>query len=165
MAVCLPFSIPRFSDSSDAPPADLTRFPVGIFKNQVRSAATLGSPPPHPIIPSHSISNQPSFSFFQIGHGDAAVSLQRAWFPDPQSLPFARHIKTHALVSLVQKGLQYHELESSLDKVCARDTTLWSRLLWCNFVLFPLAYLGGSINYADLIWISTGGKPYYFHTH
>ncbi|KAJ5391294.1 hypothetical protein N7509_006784 [Penicillium cosmopolitanum] len=50
------------------------------------------------------------------GHGDAAVSLQRAWFPDPQSLPFARHIKTHALVSLVQKGLQYHELESSLDK-------------------------------------------------
>ncbi|KAJ5082882.1 hypothetical protein N7532_011925 [Penicillium argentinense] len=50
------------------------------------------------------------------GHGDAAVSLQRAWYPDPQSLPFARHIKTHALVSLVQKGLQYHELESSLDK-------------------------------------------------
>ncbi|KAJ5976196.1 hypothetical protein N7481_009903 [Penicillium waksmanii] len=80
-----PFFIPRFSNSSDAPPADLTRFPVGIFKNQVR-------------------------------HGDAAVSLQRAWFPDPQSLPFARHIKTHALVSLVQKGLQYHELESSLDK-------------------------------------------------
>ncbi|KAJ5168006.1 uncharacterized protein N7482_003600 [Penicillium canariense] len=50
------------------------------------------------------------------GHGDAAVSLQRAWYPDPQTLPFARHIKTHALVSLVQKGLQYHELESSIDK-------------------------------------------------
>ncbi|KAJ5733944.1 hypothetical protein N7493_002730 [Penicillium malachiteum] len=50
------------------------------------------------------------------GHGEAAVSLQRAWYPDPQSLPFARHIKTHALVSLVQKGLQYHELESSIDK-------------------------------------------------
>ncbi|KAJ5679726.1 hypothetical protein N7462_007970 [Penicillium macrosclerotiorum] len=53
-----------------------------------------------------------------VRHGDAAVSLQRAWYPDPQSLPFARHIKTHALVSLVQKGLQYHELESSIDKVC-----------------------------------------------
>ncbi|KAF7713666.1 Uncharacterized protein PECH_001140 [Penicillium ucsense] len=50
------------------------------------------------------------------GHGDAAVSLQRAWYPNPQTLPFARHIKTHALVSLVQKGLQYHELESSIDK-------------------------------------------------
>ncbi|KAJ5259564.1 hypothetical protein N7478_012545 [Penicillium angulare] len=50
------------------------------------------------------------------GHGEAAVSLQRAWYPEPQSLPFARHIKTHALVSLVQKGLQYHELESSIDK-------------------------------------------------
>lgn len=53
-----------------------------------------------------------------LGHGDAAVSLQRAWFPDPQTLPFAPYIKTHALVSLVQKGLQYHEMESSLDKVC-----------------------------------------------
>ncbi|KAJ6029285.1 hypothetical protein N7460_003863 [Penicillium canescens] len=50
------------------------------------------------------------------GHGDAAVSLQRAWCPDPQTLPFAPYIKTHALVSLVQKGLQYHELQSSLDK-------------------------------------------------
>ncbi|KAJ5762175.1 uncharacterized protein N7511_005557 [Penicillium nucicola] len=50
------------------------------------------------------------------GHGDAAVSLQRAWYPDPQTLPFAPYIKTHALVSLVQKGLQYHELQSSLDK-------------------------------------------------
>ncbi|KAJ5606488.1 hypothetical protein N7510_009269 [Penicillium lagena] len=50
------------------------------------------------------------------GHGEAAVSLQRAWFPDPQSLPFAPYIKTHALVSLVQKGLQYRELESSIDK-------------------------------------------------
>lgn len=49
------------------------------------------------------------------------MSLQRAWYSDPQNLPFARHIKTHALVSLVQKGLQYHELESSIDKVGLRD--------------------------------------------
>lgn len=46
--------------------------------------------------------------------------LQRAWNHDPQSLPFAPHIKTHALVSLVQKGLYYHELEQSIDK--ARST-------------------------------------------
>lgn len=50
------------------------------------------------------------------GLGDAAVTLQRAWNRDPQSLPFAPYIKTHALVSLVQKGLQYYELEHSLDK-------------------------------------------------
>lgn len=50
------------------------------------------------------------------------MSLQKDWNPDPQSLPFARHIGTHALVSLVQKGLQLHELQSSFDKVCLRDT-------------------------------------------
>ncbi|TPR02568.1 Aminotransferase class I and II family protein [Aspergillus niger] len=50
------------------------------------------------------------------GHGEAALTLQRAWNQDPQSLPFAPYIKTHALVSLVQKGLQYHELEHSLDR-------------------------------------------------
>ncbi|EED17448.1 WD repeat protein [Talaromyces stipitatus ATCC 10500] len=42
--------------------------------------------------------------------------LQRAWLANPQTLPFASHIKTHALVSLVQKGLQYHEIEQSLDQ-------------------------------------------------
>lgn len=42
--------------------------------------------------------------------------LQRAWYPDPQALPFAPYIKTHALVTLVQKGLQYHEIEQSLDQ-------------------------------------------------
>jgi WD40 repeat protein len=42
--------------------------------------------------------------------------LQRAWNPNPQTLPFAPYIKTHALVSLVQKGLQYHEIEQSLDQ-------------------------------------------------
>jgi WD40 repeat protein len=44
--------------------------------------------------------------------------LQRAWNPNPQALPFAPYIKTHALVSLVQKGLQYHDIEQSLDKAC-----------------------------------------------
>ncbi|KAL2009755.1 hypothetical protein VTN00DRAFT_5562 [Thermoascus crustaceus] len=50
------------------------------------------------------------------GLGEAAVMLQRAWNPDPQALPFAPYIKTHALVTLVQKGLQYHEIEQSLDQ-------------------------------------------------
>lgn len=52
------------------------------------------------------------------GLGEAAVMLQRAWFHDPQTLPFAPFIQTHALVTLVQKGLQYYELERSLDQVC-----------------------------------------------
>ena len=42
--------------------------------------------------------------------------MQRDWLQDPQSLPFAQRIKTHALVSLVQKGLQYLQVEQSLDQ-------------------------------------------------
>ena len=52
-----------------------------------------------------------------VGHGEAAVKLQRDWIPDPQTLPFAQHIKTHALVVLVQKGLQYYEIEQSMIQV------------------------------------------------
>ncbi|KAI4193188.1 MAG: hypothetical protein LQ348_002935 [Seirophora lacunosa] len=50
------------------------------------------------------------------GHGEAAVKLQRDWIQDPQALPFAQHIKTHALVLLVQKGLQYYEIERSINQ-------------------------------------------------
>ncbi|KAI9848248.1 MAG: hypothetical protein M1838_000604 [Thelocarpon superellum] len=50
------------------------------------------------------------------GYGEAAVKLQRDWTEDPQGLPFGQYIKTHALVTLVQKGLQYHEVEQSLDQ-------------------------------------------------
>jgi hypothetical protein len=48
--------------------------------------------------------------------------LQRDWNLDPQSLPFASHVRAHALVSLVQKGLLYHELEQTVDQ--ARHTDL-----------------------------------------
>ena len=58
------------------------------------------------------------------GHGDAAVKLQRDWLSDPQTLPFAQHIKSHALVSLVQKGLQYYQIEQSLDQVCYNALSL-----------------------------------------
>ncbi|KAG2418114.1 hypothetical protein HFD88_001215 [Aspergillus terreus] len=70
----------------------------------------------HPDLTSHHV-NYLIWRYLQeSGHGEAAVTLQRAWNRDPQSLPFAPYIKTHALVSLVQKGLQYYELEQSLDK-------------------------------------------------
>jgi len=52
------------------------------------------------------------------GHGEAAVKLERNWNVDPRSLPFAQYIRTHALVLLVQKGLQYYEIEQSLNQVC-----------------------------------------------
>ena len=45
------------------------------------------------------------------------MKLQRDWNQDPQSLPFAQHVKTHALVLLVQKGLQYYEIEQSINQV------------------------------------------------
>ncbi|KAL4778799.1 WD40-repeat-containing domain protein [Aspergillus varians] len=70
----------------------------------------------HPALTSHHV-NYLIWRYLQeSGHGEAAVTLQRAWNRDPQTLPFAPYIQTHALVSLVQKGLQYHELEKSLDK-------------------------------------------------
>ncbi|KAL2865549.1 WD40 repeat domain-containing protein [Aspergillus lucknowensis] len=70
----------------------------------------------HPDLTSHHV-NYLIWRYLQeSGHGEAAVMLQRAWNHDPQSLPFAPYIRTHALVSLVQKGLQYYELEKSLDK-------------------------------------------------
>ncbi|KAL8908135.1 MAG: hypothetical protein Q9171_005578 [Xanthocarpia ochracea] len=50
------------------------------------------------------------------GHGEAAVKLQRDWMQDPQSLPYAQDTKTHALVRLVQKGIQYYEVEKSINQ-------------------------------------------------
>ncbi|KAL8680948.1 MAG: hypothetical protein Q9186_002908 [Xanthomendoza sp. 1 TL-2023] len=50
------------------------------------------------------------------GHGEAAVKLQRDWIQDPQSLPYAQDTKTHALVRLVQKGIQYYQIEQSINQ-------------------------------------------------
>ncbi|KAL9105681.1 MAG: hypothetical protein Q9227_009199, partial [Pyrenula ochraceoflavens] len=48
------------------------------------------------------------------GYGQAAVILQRDWNRDPQSLSFVKHVKDHALVGLVQQGLQYYHLKQTL---------------------------------------------------
>ncbi|KAK5053087.1 hypothetical protein LTR84_002061 [Exophiala bonariae] len=50
------------------------------------------------------------------GYGEAAVKLQRDWRVDAESLPFAKNIRGHALVSLVQKGLRYHHLSLTIDE-------------------------------------------------
>ncbi|KAI9372062.1 WD40-repeat-containing domain protein [Aspergillus egyptiacus] len=52
---------------------------------------------PHPDLTSHHV-NYLIWRYLQeSGHGEAAVTLQRAWNHDPQSLPFAPYIRTHAL--------------------------------------------------------------------
>jgi len=58
------------------------------------------------------------------GYAEAAVKLQRDWKVDAESLPFAKSIKGHALVHLVQKGLRYHHLSLTIDEVfhsCLHD--------------------------------------------
>ena len=63
------------------------------------------------------------------GHGEAAVKLQRDWIQDPQSLPYAQETKTHALVRLVQKGIQYYEIEKSISQVCCRHSRSYLLLI------------------------------------
>ncbi|KIW16181.1 hypothetical protein PV08_06232 [Exophiala spinifera] len=50
------------------------------------------------------------------GYADAAVKLQRDWKVDAENLSFAKNIKGHALVHLVQKGLRYHHLSLTIDE-------------------------------------------------
>ncbi|KAH0843510.1 hypothetical protein FOPE_08551 [Fonsecaea pedrosoi] len=52
-----------------------------------------------------------------IGYAEAAVKLQRDWNVNAESLPFAKCVQGHALVSLVQKGLRYHHLSLTIDEV------------------------------------------------
>ncbi|KAI9766302.1 MAG: Transducin (beta)-like 1 X-linked receptor 1 [Geoglossum umbratile] len=57
----------------------------------------------------------------EFGYGEVAVRLQRDWNLDPEALPFASHVRSHALVSLVQKGLLYHEIEQAIDQARHAD--------------------------------------------
>lgn len=68
------------------------------------------------------------------GHGEAAVKLQRDWIQDPQSLPYAQETKTHALVRLVQKGIQYYEIEKSISQVCCQIRSFSYPSLICSRV-------------------------------
>ncbi|KAI9833415.1 MAG: hypothetical protein M1826_007513 [Phylliscum demangeonii] len=60
------------------------------------------------------------------GFDEAAVKLQRDWNVDPQRLPFADFVKTHALVTLLHKGLQYCELERLVENGPSRP--LWDSI-------------------------------------
>jgi hypothetical protein len=52
------------------------------------------------------------------GFGEAAVKLQQKWMTNPEALPYSDTVKEHALVILIQKGLQYCELEQELKVSC-----------------------------------------------
>ena len=90
-------------------PTDPTKR-VDIFRKQVNAACTRDLANGRYLI--HLV-----LTVVSTGHGEAAVKLQRDWMIDPQTLPFADNVKSHALVALVQKGLQYHEVERSLKDV------------------------------------------------
>ena len=70
------------------------------------------------------------------GHGEsqikaafneAACKLQRDWLAtNPEDLPFAKHVKENTLLELVQKGLEWFDIESRLPPVCVCATT------WCR---------------------------------
>ncbi|WPH04981.1 Hypothetical protein R9X50_00787900 [Acrodontium crateriforme] len=56
----------------------------------------------------------------EAGHENAAEALYRDWrrpyeYRDPESLPFARTVKRHELISVVQEGLRHDELMSRVS--------------------------------------------------
>lgn len=66
------------------------------------------------------------------GYAEAAVKLQRDWRVDAESLPFAKSIRGHALISLVQKGLRYHHLSLTIDEVRVSSHPMQESLLRAN---------------------------------
>ena len=63
------------------------------------------------------LSADPDIDDCCVGYVDAATKLMRDWKVEPESLPFAKHVKGQALVSMVQKGLRYHHLSLTIDEV------------------------------------------------
>ena len=45
----------------------------------------------------------------------------RDWKVEAEELPFSKHVKGQALISLVQKGLRYHHLSLTIDEVMMLD--------------------------------------------
>lgn len=70
-----------------------------------------------------------SLTFRIIDYGDldyreTALHLQKEWNKqDPQQLPFADHVETHALVSTLNKGLLYGLERGDTAKVCTPHCT------------------------------------------
>ncbi|KAF1924633.1 WD40 repeat-like protein [Didymella exigua CBS 183.55] len=48
----------------------------------------------------------------EAGFGNAALQLSRCWLRDPDSLPFAKHVSSHALVRILQDGMEFDRLHA-----------------------------------------------------
>lgn len=53
-------------------------------------------------------------------YGQTAQMLQQEWrMPDPQQqLPFAGHVRIHALIKILNKGLDLHDMQRRTIRVC-----------------------------------------------
>ncbi|KAF2803502.1 uncharacterized protein BDZ99DRAFT_526429 [Mytilinidion resinicola] len=48
------------------------------------------------------------------GFGNAAVQLSRSWYHNPDRLPFAKHVSSHALIHILQDGLWFDKLQAEV---------------------------------------------------
>ncbi|KAH6618854.1 hypothetical protein C7974DRAFT_441441 [Boeremia exigua] len=55
----------------------------------------------------------------EAGFGNAALQLSRCWLRDPDGLPFAKHVSAHALIRILQDGIEFDKLRAE-----ASDTPL-----------------------------------------
>lgn len=89
------------------------------------------------------------------GYADVAVKLQRDWNLDAENLPFAKHVRSQALVSLVQKGLRYHHLSLTVDANGQRTRELEPSM----FFFGPETYEVGVTNLPRVPLIKTNQGP------
>lgn len=100
------FQTPRSTGFSGTP--SLTQVPVQV-SSRVKYARNLnasGSLRPHDVL------------MLSADYQGTAVKLQAEWdIVDPQSLDFAPHVQSHALVHILQRGLLFHEAERKAARV------------------------------------------------
>lgn len=52
----------------------------------------------------------------EAGYGNAALQLSRSWIRDPETLPFAKNVIPHALISILQDGLWFDKLQADVTQ-------------------------------------------------
>lgn len=73
------------------------------------------------------------------------MTLQREWkIEEPQHLDFAPHVKHHALVSVLQRGLLYHDIERQSLQVSQEPLVVPSRIAGPNIHLVQNARAPGA---------------------
>lgn len=64
----------------------------------------------------------------EAGFGNAALQLSRCWLRDPDSLPFAKNVSPHALIRILQDGMEFDKLRAEASNVCG--TSEGMRISW-----------------------------------